>query len=52
MAQGNWNPPAPCAAGGAMATQSKDSVIAMRPAQTNTMVGVFPLLPIKPLAKG
>jgi hypothetical protein len=38
--------------GGLIAIQSRESVIAMRPDQTNTTVGVFPLLPIKPLAKG
>lgn len=39
-------------AGGLMATQRREMVIATRPDQTYTIVGVLPLLPIKPLAKG
>jgi len=39
-------------AGGLMATQRSDIVIAMRPDHTKTMVGIFFFLPIKPFAKG
>lgn len=51
---GNWNEPPIwlVPAGGLIATQRSDIVIAMRPDHTKTMVGVVPLLPIKPLAKG
>jgi len=52
--QGNVNLPPICVlpAGGLMATQSSDIVIAISPAQTKTIVGVLPLLPINPFAKG
>lgn len=53
---GNWkSPPTPCPSapwGGLMETQSKESVMAMRPDHTKTIVGVLPLLPINPFANG
>ena len=38
--------------GGLIATQRREMVIAMSPDHTKTMVGVLPLLPMSPLAKG
>ncbi|EEC79860.1 hypothetical protein OsI_21345 [Oryza sativa Indica Group] len=53
-AQGNVKEPPICefCDGGLMATHSNEMVMARRPDQTKTMVGVRPLLPISPLAKG
>lgn len=52
--QGNWNEPPIWVVpdGGLIATQRREMVIAISPDHTKTMVGVLPLLPIRPLAKG
>ena len=52
--QGNWNEPPIWSVleGGLIATQRRDIVIAISPDHTKTMVGVLPLRPISPLAKG
>ncbi|GER39163.1 6-phosphogluconate dehydrogenase [Striga asiatica] len=51
---GNWKEPPIWVLpdGGEIATHKSDIVMAMRPDQTKTMVGVLPRLPMRPLAKG